>query len=122
MGAGHQVQPGDPTPRLLLSSAILAAALIGPGRSGPPAQPSRLQVASYPDGLETRFFRLSATGAGVRIAGWMMLPAGHDTILATPVGLDLEPGAQATLDASGTGGGPLLILRDIGIGGWGVPG
>ena len=101
-------------PRLLISSALLATALLGPAHSPAPAQPSRLQVASYPDGLETRFFRLTTTGAGVRIAGSVTLAAGRDTILATPVGLDLEPGAAATLDASGTGGVSLLILPDSG--------
>lgn len=92
--------------------ALVAAVSLGLTGAEAGGQPSRLLVSSYPDGMEHTQFRLSATAAGVRIAGTVSLPAGRDTILVTPAYLDLDPGATATLDASGTGGVTLLILPD----------
>ncbi|MDX2119548.1 MAG: hypothetical protein SF070_00635 [Gemmatimonadota bacterium] len=99
-------------PQPWVSSALLAAALLGLSGAHPADQPSRLRVSSYPDGLEGTPFRLSTAIAGVRIAGTVTLPPGKDTVLVTPVWLDLDPSATATLDASGTGGLTLLILPD----------
>ncbi len=92
--------------------AVVAAVSLGLTGVQPGVQPSRLLVSSYPDGMEHTRFRLSATAAGVRIAGTVRLAAGGDTILVTPAYLDLDPGATATLDASGTGGVTLLIFPD----------
>ena len=95
-----------------ITTALVTVALLGLTGAHHGGRPPRLHVASYPDGLEVTRFRLSTTAAGVRIAGTVTLPAHADTVLITPVSLDLDPGATATLDASGTGGVTLLILPD----------
>ncbi len=73
----------------------------------PAAAPHRLQVLEAPGGGVSTF-RLHASGAAIRLEGGGVLSAGRDSALSAPLGLELEPGATATLEGAVT----LLVLPD----------